>query len=367
MANVSAGRNAAALPDRFYWVDGLRGIAAMGVVVFHYHHFYLASATERSGVPPVADQPLGWLLWPIYEHGMFAVQMFWIISGFVFAHVYLHRPTTARDFFAARVARLYPLHLATLLAVAALQAISLRLAGHWQVYGSNDLWHFGLHLAMASNWTTRNIGLSFNGPIWSVSLEVLVYLGFFLALSGIRRFRMALVLPICAGLWALALSGLEPLPLIDAAVYECGGYFFLGSVIYLVIADGRRGLTAGLFAALAALGVFGLAQDQITAAVAGLSSAVVIAAVRLEAGRFQPRRLLAPLGDISYSLYLVHVPLQIAVLVLADTVFGGTRTFADHPALLPAYLVLSVIVAHLAYRHFEKPAGRALRARLSGG
>lgn len=357
--------SASTLPDRFYWVDGLRGIAALGVVIFHYHHFYLASATDRAGVPAVQDQPLGGLLWPLYDYGMFAVQMFWIISGFVFAHVYLQRPTNARDFFAARIARLYPLHLATLLIVAALQAISLNGAGHWQVYGSNDLWHFTMQLFLASNWTTQNIGLSFNGPIWSVSLEMLIYLVFFLALAGIRRFRMALVLPLTVVFWALVLTGAEPLPLIDGAVYECGGYFFLGSVIYLGIARQQPALTAGLLVLATGVGAAGLIWGQLTAAVAGFASALVLVAVGLESLRFQPRRLLAPLGDISYSLYLVHVPLQIAVLVVADTMFGGTRDFALHPAMMPAYLVVSVIVAHLAYRHFERPAGRALRAWLS--
>lgn len=353
------------LPERFYWVDGLRGIAALGVVIFHYHHFYLASATDRSAVPGIIDQPLGTVLWPVYEFGMFAVQMFWIISGLVFAHVYLQRPTPARNFFAARVARLYPLHLATLVLVAALQVISLKVVGHWQVYGSNDLWHFGLQLLMASNWTTQNVGLSFNGPIWSVSLEMLIYLIFFLALGGIRRFRLALVLPLCAGLWALVFTGIEPLPLVDQTVYECGSYFFLGSAIYLAIAAQRAAITLALWAVAGAAGVAGLILAQETLTVAGLSCLVVMAAIGLERGPLQPRRLLAPLGDISYSLYLVHVPLQILVLVLADTVFGGTRAFADHPALLPAYLIVSVIVAHLAYQHFERPAGRYLRRKLS--
>lgn len=41
-----------ALPNHFGWIDGLRGVAAVAVVIFHYHHFYLADYADRESIPP---------------------------------------------------------------------------------------------------------------------------------------------------------------------------------------------------------------------------------------------------------------------------------------------------------------------------
>ncbi len=118
------GQPGPAPPTYFVWVDALRGLAALSVVVFHYHHFYLRDAAGRPDIPETGTFPYAAILDAAYRHGGLAVEHFWVISGFVFAHVYLGRPTTMRAFWVARFARLYPLHLVTLLAVAALQAVS---------------------------------------------------------------------------------------------------------------------------------------------------------------------------------------------------------------------------------------------------
>lgn len=180
------GQPGPAPPTYFVWVDALRGLAALSVVVFHYHHFYLRDAAGRPDIPETGTFPYAAILDAAYRHGGLAVEHFWVISGFVFAHVYLGRPTTMRAFWVARFARLYPLHLVTLLAVAALQAVSMSATGAWQIYGSNDLRHFLLQVPMASNWSSLSRGLSFNGPIWSVSFELVAYAAFFLSLPLLR-------------------------------------------------------------------------------------------------------------------------------------------------------------------------------------
>lgn len=76
-------------------------------------------------------------------------------------------------------------------------------------------------------------------------------------------------------------------------------------------------------------------------------------------------RRLGGLGDISYSLYLVHVPLQMTVLLIADLAFGGTRAFAGSLLTLPIYVATTCILAHTAYRWLEYPAGRYIRRGLT--
>src|SRR6202051_1939438 len=83
----------------------LRGIAATWVICFHYAVVYFAFRPER----------FSW----VFNKGYLAVDMFFMLSGFVLSHVYWRTFTSyvadhARNywsFIGARIARLYPLHL----------------------------------------------------------------------------------------------------------------------------------------------------------------------------------------------------------------------------------------------------------------
>ncbi|MFX5945263.1 hypothetical protein ABTE62_19415, partial [Acinetobacter baumannii] len=83
-----------------------------------------------SAVSPLYHQ-LAWF----YDYGHVAVQYFWAVSGFVFAHVYLADPTAHDRFWLARVARLWPLHLLTLVLVALLQAT------YGGIHGTDFIYH----------------------------------------------------------------------------------------------------------------------------------------------------------------------------------------------------------------------------------
>lgn len=351
--------------QRFFWVDAVRGIAALTIVVFHYHHFYLADAYARKTIPNIEDFPYGDILAPLY--GPFAanaVELFWLISGFVFAHVYLPRRTSAWSFGVARFARLYPMHFVMLLYVAGLQLASLQLAGHWQVYGNNDLRHFVLQLFMASNWNNWSFGLSFNGPIWSVSLEIIVYGMFFVSLFLLRRAPFILSLILCAVCWGWVAFEPVELPFIRITVFTCAGYFFLGSLLYA--ARPHKTVARASFCALAGvIGiVIGVLVDVEDLAISGVAVAVVSIAAGLDRVAPVTGSKLKSLGAISYSLYLVHVPLQMTVLLAADLAFDGTRSFADSDLTLPIYVVVSLVLAYGANRWLEVPVGRAIREGL---
>lgn len=352
---------------RFHSVDALRGVAALAIVVFHYHHFYLADAFDRPALPPVEAFPYADFLAPLY--GPFAanaVELFWLISGFVFAHVYLPRRPSAWAFGVARFARLYPLHFVTLIYVALLQLISLHAVGHWQVYENNDLRHFGLQLFMSSNWITWSRGLSFNGPIWSVSLEMVVYAMFFVSLFIMRRGAPWVSLMLCAACWAWAAFEPATLPVVQKGVFLCAGYFFLGCLLYTLRPDAGWARAVMLTLLGAGVAVFGVMAGVEDVAIAGI--AVALVSMAAGADRVIPSwgERLSALGDISYSVYLVHVPLQMTALLVADLAFGGSREFANSPLTLPIYVVVSVTVAWVAHHGLERPAGRAIRTWLLG-
>ncbi len=356
-------REESGIPLYFNCIDAIRVLAALAVVIFHYHHFYLADYLDRASIPAKSSFPYAELLEPLFAHGDKAVELFWVISGFVFTHVYLRAPTSLKRFAMARFARLYPLHSFTLLGVAVLQWLSLMQAGHWQIYGNNTAWYFLFQLFMASHWTNLSQGLSFNGPIWSVSLEIGAYFVFFYALTTLRRFGIWAALVLMALSWGFSGGFGLRLPLVQTGVFFCAGYFFCGVALYFLFLQLAR-KTIYLSGAVLLFGAAGM-----VAAPLGFKAWTDVAyfcALILLAGladrHFGARAArLRSIGNISYGLYLVHVPLQMGVLLFADIVFDGTRTFADHPATLPAYLAGSILCAIWAFRYLERPAGQYLR------
>ena len=150
-------------------LDLLRGLASLSVVLFHYAAFFVDPGQAAVGV---IAQPWRAALWPFYDHGGLAVQFFWILSGIVFMRVYapIADTVTATDFALRRFARLYPLHLITLLLMAGFNGVNLAIFGQ-PLLPTNDAYHFVLQLFLASDWGFE-AGHSFNFPIWSVSMEI---------------------------------------------------------------------------------------------------------------------------------------------------------------------------------------------------
>src|SRR6185312_13785838 len=76
------------------------------------------------------------------------------------------------------------------------------------------------------------------------------------------------------------------------------------------------------------------------------------------------RKPLVYLGEISYSVYLVHFPLQLT-LWLAYVTLGVTWPFGDLAGLV-AFMVLTLACAALTYRYIEMPGKRLMRLRRKG-
>ena len=185
--------------NKLLGLEVLRFLAAFAILVFHYRHF--AFVADKP-VDLVNERlPLYRLLQVFYDHGPYGVWIFWCISGFIFFWKYRNavadRALGGWKFFVLRFSRLYPLHIATLLLVALVQPLYFSLHGYFFVYQDNDLIHFLPQLVMASNWGFQDT-LSFDGPIWSISVEVLVYFVFFITLLATRSWLLNLaVIAIC--------------------------------------------------------------------------------------------------------------------------------------------------------------------------
>ena len=353
---TAAGRN-------FHSVDFLRGIAALSVVVFHFKNFGGGGADLVRPASMLDNVILLQWLEPIRHHGSLAVMAFWAISGFVFMNVYSGKRPDGFSFFIRRFARLYPLHFFTLVVVALLQFVAVASLGHSIIYHQNDVWNFGLHLFMASEWGLQH-GQSFNYPIWSVSAEVLIYAVFwafvrYLPLNLTRLFFIWLAFQLLA---LVPGSGL---------IILCGVYFFGGAIAYSIYRlwdDDRQGmlLLFGAFGltASAALGFVGRSVDVpltawlLPAICSGLL--LLVAAENLWLGKFFRRT--RTVGDITYSSYLWHSPLQILILLGAGWgLWSVDSLFND--AFFVFYLALVCLVSFLSFQWIERPAQRWVLAR----
>jgi peptidoglycan/LPS O-acetylase OafA/YrhL len=70
------------------------------------------------------------------------------------------------------------------------------------------------------------------------------------------------------------------------------------------------------------------------------------------------------LGNLTYSLYLLHVPVQI-VIILAMNRFGVDRKIASSPWFLLSFIVLMILIAAFAYKYFELPMRKLVRGRFA--
>ncbi|UFZ04350.1 acyltransferase [Bradyrhizobium ontarionense] len=339
----------------------LRFLATISVLLWHYPHFaYVADA-------PVdlvrSELPFYRVLFPFYELGEYGVVIFWCISGFIFFWKYSAIiPDGTVDgwtFFVNRLSRLYPLHLATLLLVAGLQVIYVVQHGFFFVYQSNDLGHFVAQLFMASDWLPPT-GVSFNGPIWSVSIEVLVYAAFFVSLRFVTTSPLLNLAMILAGIASGTLVG------------KCFVFFYAGGLAAMA----RQGVADAWYRpkleAFAACAVVGIPSALWLSGIELAERAAVLLLVTTPILLFVctrpitlPRRiedLLQAAGNMTYSCYLLHFPIQLAI-ALVFTSLGRAIPYGTHPFWI-GFMGLTLSAAYVTYRGFEAPAQRLIRRAL---
>lgn len=353
---------------RLAGLELLRFVAALAVLLAHYHHFYMHGESLPADFA-ISRQPLYGLAHFLYDYGTRAVEVFWCLSGFVFFHRYADELTTRSlsllKFFWLRFSRLYPLHLATLLLVALLEAAYHRQNGVYFIQQLYDLKHFLLNLSFVQYWGFQD-GFSFNAPAWSVSVELVAYF-FFYAMTYWLGGDLVVVLGCLAGCWVLTYArGTE------YVIVRCIGYFYLGGlacVLYRQAAQRLRFPNAYLLllpcAILLSFAVWrfqhgGNLDWILNLFVPALLPALALASPLLPAA---VARLCATLGNLTYASYLLHYPLQILVLLLLGALHVPP-TYAASPWTLLAFILATFTAAHATYRHFELPAQQQIRRTL---
>jgi peptidoglycan/LPS O-acetylase OafA/YrhL len=353
---------------RFRSLDSLRGLAALAVV---FHHCLLtlpASAFSRGSLAWMfAVTPLRLLI-----DGPGAVLLFFVLSGFVLAASIESGLSSAGSRFdygrygAKRFLRIYPPFAAIILASAGLylmvQPIKVDGVSGWF---NNQSWAYPVtpsliagHLLM----TDQHRDMSLMNVMWSLIHELRISLIFPMVFFSLKA-RPVITLAITALLSAAANYALGHYRLEAVTQTLCGStqyvlMFAVGALLFLhnqtlsawvkrTGGVGAAGLVlagAWLFFQPRSVPVMGLWGTGLAAScyvVAAFASPTLVKILSGKAASW--------LGKVSYSLYLVHLPILLTLVHL----FSGQVAL---PLLLAATVVLSLICAGLSYRWIESPA-----------
>lgn len=347
-------------------LESWRGVAALIVAWFH--------------APFVDGDKL-----MIVKQGAIFVDFFFVLSGFVIAHAYLDKIRAGlgfQKFALLRLARLYPLHLFMLAVWVPFVLVRL---GVFEVYGigadpteRNNVASFGLNLILLHSMGFLET-LTWNGPAWSISVEFFTYLMFFL-LTWAFRAHAALVFVLVAAaslvaIYVLAKMGGEHgiLFTTDFGILRCFASFFTGAALYIGFRSKpwrlARAPATVLEAGVVFAVVFAVARsfnhpEWQLASIAGFGALIYIFA---SGGGYistiMNARSIRYVGEISYSIYMVHAIIMIAVsnlcrfILKIDTIYlSGEYPLIQTSFAIPLNILLLLVVtaiSALVYRWVE--------------
>jgi peptidoglycan/LPS O-acetylase OafA/YrhL len=302
----------------------MRGLAALSVTWFHLTNGYPHDGVGVSG-------SYGWL----------GVDAFFVISGFVIPYSLFASGYRVRDFprfMARRMVRLEPPYIASVILVVGLNTLSSlvpHFAGVPQRYTALQLLSHALYIIPLT-------GFQWLQPVyWSLAYEFVFYISVGLTFRALwpRNLLLTLAFAAAAVMLKMAITGTWDARIV---LFALGA----GAARHYVGRDGLVVFLAGLLACVSAMVAMGSAAN----AMVGVGAALVIALVRAPA--WAP---LTFLGSISYSLYLIHVP-------IGGRIVNFGRRFGAGPGyellLSLSALMVSLIFAWIFYRSIETTATR---------
>ena len=313
-------------------LDPLRGIAALAVVLFHY---------TGSVLPTVRPNPLE----GPFEIGRYGVHVFFVISGFVIPyalHRSGHRLKDLGRFLLRRYIRIAPPAYIAALAVILFHALAVAVTGHlnadaeWP--GVNGRSVIGNLLFMPSFFGTY----WFNFPYWTLMIEFQFYLVIGLMLPWLIDPERRWSVPI------LLIAFMLPGFLDDRYLFNYSPLFTMGILVFLHL-NGTIGRRLFIPMLLVTAVLTYLFLDSHGLVIGTLTSLLILSRMNIQG------RVLDHLGKISYSLYIIHVP----VAYYAESVLKRIVPIHDGPAgrliMIFVYTFLALLAASIFHRWLETP------------
>lgn len=301
---------------RFYALDGLRGIGALLIVIYHTH--VLSGFSELS----------------FFRNGYWAVEFFFVLSGFVLYHAYGQKNLDLnrfKRFFISRTFRIFPLHIVMLFVFILLELFKYfaGLKGYNfstpAFTGSNTPSEILPNLLLLEGWLGKpgDAVRSFNTPTWSISIEFYTYLIFgsiLFAFSGIRKYLFFI-------LSMISFIALEiKFPYLNNDIFRGLSCFFIGCLCYLAyLRITKLQLTDSIFNLFEIVSIVAAAivipmDFAYKNIIITLVFCAVVISFSFERGFISTllkSKMINHLGKLSYSVYLTHYAILNIILSIA--------------------------------------------------
>lgn len=260
------------------------------------------------------------------RYGDDAVMVFFVLSGFVIAHVTAEKESDAITYSASRIARLYSVAVPVLLLTLIFDFVGRSFGGPYVEGHDSNGW---LRMAISLTFTNQLWGIDIkpwsNSPYWSISYEFWYYVFFAIATFAKRK---TLLITAWAAIVGPCILLLLPVWYIGVWVYRwrpqisapIGWTLFLSSVALYVAYNAVGGRDALLsISDVSAIAPFGLhkARFWLHDYAIGLMVAAHFIGARAVCQTFSFGNLAAPIRAVAvytFALYMIHYPLQLLVI-----------------------------------------------------
>lgn len=337
-------------------IDYLKGIMALGIVLFHYNKF---TGTAHNDV----NFPLFELFEIFYVNGGILVELFFMISGFCFFEFYskkiINNEITKEQFFKRRFFRLYPLYMITTIIIVVLQIIYSKVYGSFFDAGVKLDWlNIILNLFCLSRGYVNNVFYPYNGPAWFLNVIILDYILFYLINRYVKSTKKKVSIMLVIIIFGIALKYFDmQLPVLNVEVGRGLFNFFIGGIltyIYEIVKEKnfiRNFLTIVLLIIMISVVIF--LKSSYYANVLLLFPAMFLFFILID--KYIPySKILENLGKISFSMYLWHY-CYMCFIKLIPFNFNYYSNF-----FLMFYLITLILLSYFSYVFIEEKLGRKL-------
>ena len=341
-------------PDPIKPLTSLRFFAALWVVLYTY----------------VNALKLG-VHFGLIDHGYLGVDLFFVLSGFILSHVYLEGfglegfgggRFTYAHFITHRLARIYPLHIATLLFTLLLVGVAAWKGVPLDANAGNPA-ALPAHLLLMQAWGLAPTA-SFNHPSWSISAEWFAYLSFPAVAAAAWRLRrrpmlavgLAILLLVVLNIGFEAVAGFP----LTHATFQWGALrivpaFLLGAALYLARRAGAVDRPAvatatAMAASLIVVAASSFSRGDVVIVIACGLLVLAMSGLGRDGAGILSSHVLVYLGEISFATYMIYVPWKWVYLRAVNGLLGTDHQplpfiwwFAGLLALVP----LSMLAHHL--------------------
>lgn len=328
-------------------LTGLRGFAALSVLLLHIRYGDLANAYR----------PFEFL----FQTRGLGVDVFFVLSGFILAYVHGKdfaeglKPKEAYRFWIARLARIYPVHIFMLF----LTAFILPMHSLYQWSPVDTVKTFYANLLLIHSWGITD-SLTFNQPSWSISCEWAAYL-IFPVLAYVTRNWGKVYFAFLLICLAVLAPYLQPNLLANGIwTVKCIAYFVAGYCTYQVchdLPDSKIWRFTAIAIAPLMLVMLWMPSIRGIFDTAFPFMVIVLISSLFRAGPIwvYSNPVSVYLGKISFSLYMCHV----MVMFVERQIFGILELKYE----IPIIIAFSMFLYHV----IEEPSRRAIRVLSEGG